>query len=116
MDLFIKLVYGDPPPPKRANVIQAAQLASEELLMEEVDRSEVKLVAEQLASGPIPYSTHDLALSVAVNFFRRPELKEQLRSAQIGARVKMLQWVIAGSAAKMLAKNFEDTLYELYKR
>ena len=73
LDSFITAVYGDPPPQKRANVSEATRLASEELLMGNIDSSEVTQLAEDLASGPIPYSTQDLALSVALNFFQQPK-------------------------------------------
>ena len=73
LDSFITAVYGDPLPQKRANVSEATRLASEELLMGNIDSSEVTQLAEDLASGPIPYSTQDLALSVALNFFQQPK-------------------------------------------
>ena len=37
LDDFITAIYGNPPPPKRANVNEAARLASEELLMGNID-------------------------------------------------------------------------------
>ena len=58
---------------KRANLDEAIKLAHEDLLMGLVGRLEVSSIASELNDGPIPYSTHDLAMSVALNFFRKPE-------------------------------------------
>lgn len=115
LDSFITAAYGDPPPPKRANVPEAARLASDELLMGNINSSEVTRLAQELASGPVPYSTHDLALSVALNFFKRPECMERLREAQMFARLKMVEWFQKGLVAPMIVKSFEEVLYKLYK-
>jgi hypothetical protein len=114
MDVFIRAVYGDPPPPKRAKLSEAVELASE-LLMGEVSEREIVTVATQLSSGPIPYSTHDLALSVALNFFKDPARIPSLGTAQLMARMSMLEWLQEKKVAPMLVKSFEDTLYKLYK-
>ncbi len=66
LDEFIFAIYGNPPPPKRANVEQAIALACVELLLGVIDQREVRGHALALAATPIPYSTHDLALSVAL--------------------------------------------------
>lgn len=115
LDEFIFLVYGNPPPPKRASVRDATKLAFEQLLMRRVSEPEVRAVADELSSGPIPYSTHDLALSVALNFFKQPARIENLREAQLQARLKMTDWVLAGFAVPVIAKSFEEVLYKLYK-
>jgi hypothetical protein len=67
MDSFIKLMYGDPPPPKRANLSEAVSLARN-LLTGIVNEKELRAIGAGLNDGPIPYSTHDLALSIALNF------------------------------------------------
>jgi hypothetical protein len=115
LDEFIFAVYGNPPPSKRADVSEAVRLASEELLMGNVEDSTVRQHANELASGPIPYSTHDLALSVSMNFFKRPEYMERLKTAQLFARMKMLEWLQSGLVAPVLVKSFEEVLYRLYK-
>ena len=71
LDEYIFAVYGNPPPAKRANLEQAITLASE-LLMGIVPEQDVRTHAVALEAGPIPYSTHDLAISVALNFFKEP--------------------------------------------
>ncbi len=114
MDVFIHAVYGNPPPPKRAKLSEAVDLANE-LLMGEVSKQEIQTLATQLNSGPIPYSTHDLALSVALNFFKDPARIPSLGTAQLMARMSMLEWLQDGKVAPMLVKSFEDTLYKLYK-
>ena len=83
--------------------------------MGEVSKQEIQTLATQLSSGPIPYSTHDLALSVALNFFKDPERIPSLGTAQLMARMSMLEWLQDGKVAPMLVKSFEDTLYKLYK-
>jgi len=115
LDDFITAVYGDPPPPKRANVSEASRLASEEILMGLIDVTQIRKLAAELASGPVPYSTHDLALSIALNFFNRPELMPTLQTAQLVARMKMLEWMQSGLVAPMIVRSFEDVLYKLYK-
>lgn len=114
LDEFIFAVYGNPPPPKRANLKQAIQLASE-LLVGHVDERSISRQAIALSDGPIPYSTHDLALSTALNFFRQPAYFKQLFEAQLFARMKLLEWLEQGCIAPALAKSFEDVLYNLYK-
>lgn len=114
MDVLIKTIYGDPPPAKRANVSEAIELASM-LLMNQVPSEMTSRLAQELYQGPMPYSTHDLALSVALHFFKDPEYVDQLRSAQLLARLSMLEWFQEGKVAPLLMKSFEDTLYKMYK-
>ena len=114
MDMFIRAVYGDPPPPKRAKLSEAVELASE-LLMGMVSEREIVTIATELNSGPIPYSTHDLALSVALNFFKDPARIPSLGTAQLMARMAMLEWLQQKKVAPMLVQSFEGTLYKLYK-
>ena len=114
MDVFIRAVYGDPPPPKRAKLSEAVELASE-LLMGVVSEREIVTVATELNSGPIPYSTHDLALSVALNLFKDPARIPSLGTAQLMARMAMLEWLQERKVAPMLVQSFENTLYKLYK-
>lgn len=114
MDLFIKAMYGDPPPTKRAKLSEAVELA-EELMMGEVSEHDIVMLATQLNSGPIPYSTHDLALSVALNFFKDPARKSKLGTAQLMARMSMIEWLQEKKVAPLLVQSVEDTLYKLYK-
>jgi hypothetical protein len=114
MDVLIKALYGNPPPSKRANLSEAADLAND-LLMGVVSEREVATIASQLNSGPIPYSTHDLALSVALNFFKNPDFIPRLGSAQLMARLTMIEWLQEKKVAPLLVQSFEDTLYKLYK-
>lgn len=114
MDALIQAMYGNPPPPKRAKLSEAVDLAAE-LLMGEVSEREIVNIATQLNSGPIPYSTHDLALSVALNFFKNPSLIPKLGTAQLMARMSMIEWLQEKKVAPLLVQSFEDTLYKLYK-
>ena len=114
LDELIFAIYGNPPPAKRANVGQAIEIANE-LLMGIIDERQVSRQAIALNDGPIPYSTHDLALSVALNFFKQPENVPQLFEAQLLARMKMLEWLEKGLVAAMLVQSFENVLYKIYK-
>lgn len=115
LDAVIIAVYGDPPPPKTAKVGEAIHIAHEMLLMELISKDEVTKVANELNSGPMPYSTHDLALSVALNFFKQPKRISELADAQMLARLQAVEWLKDKKAVPALVKSFEDTLYKLYK-
>jgi hypothetical protein len=114
LDELIFTIYGNPPPSKRANVGQAIAMANE-LLMGVIAKNEVSNQAIALNDGPIPYSTHDLALSIALNFFKQPEHVPQLFEAQLLARMTMLEWLQEGLVAPVLVESFESVLYKLYK-
>ena len=115
LDEVIFAIYGNTPPPKRANLEAAIILASDVLLMGRVGRSEIIRLAENLNSGPIPYSTHELALSVAQNFFEQPEYSTHLRDAQMMARHQALQWGKQGLVIPVLVMGFENALYKFYE-
>jgi hypothetical protein len=114
MDGLIHATYGPNPPPKTADSQQAANLATG-LLHGRVSFWDVKILADQLYAGPMPYSTHDLAASVALNFFRRPELMPTLVEMQIAARMQVLDWFKQGLVNPNIARVFEDALYKDYK-
>jgi len=114
LDELIFAMYGNPPPSKRAKVGQAIDIANE-LLLESIDEKEVSRQAIALNEGPIPYSTHDLGISIALNFFQQPENVSQLFDAQLLARLKVIEWLEQGLVAPMLVQSFENTLYRLYK-
>lgn len=115
LEELIFMIYGNPPPLKRANLEDAAQIAYEVLLMEVVGKVEIRTLTTELNAGPIPYSTHDLALSVALNYFKRSDLSTLLREAQLFARMKMVDWSKQGLVAPILMQNFEEFLYQQYK-
>lgn len=114
MDAFIKAIYGDPPPKKTAVLSTAIDLANE-LLMGVVPEKELAILGTKLDSGPIPYSTEDLALSIALNFFKDPAYIPLLGTAQLMARMTMLDWFGENKVAPLLVKSFEDVLYKTYK-
>ncbi len=115
LDAFILAVYGEPAPPKTARLDEAIQIAHDELLMGVVSKEGVLKLAVELNGSPIPYSTHDLALSVALHFFKQPELIRNLADAQLVARLKAANWMRQGKAVPPLVQSFEDTLHTLYK-
>jgi hypothetical protein len=114
MDGFIKMMYGDPPPPKRANLTEAIGLARN-LLTGIVDEKDLRLIGVQLHEGPIPYSTHDLALSIALNFFKNPEYIQRLKTAQLTTRMTMQDWLDKKKVIPMLVESFEASLDKAYK-
>lgn len=115
LEEFIFAVYGNPPPPKTANLNEAIQIAHEELLMGVVSKEAVATLATELNAGPIPYSTHDLALSVALNVFKQPDLVPLLGAAQLMARLRAAEWLQQKKVVPLLVQSFEDVLYKLYK-
>ncbi|MEW6675874.1 MAG: hypothetical protein AB1348_07750 [Nitrospirota bacterium] len=115
LDELIFSVYGNPPPPKTAKVDEAIEIAYKELLIGIVSKEDVTKLATDLNAGPIPYSTHDLALSVALHFFKQPDLVPRLGDAQLIARFKALKWSQQGKVVPPLVQIFEDILYNLYK-
>ncbi len=115
MDGLIRSMYGATPPPKSADLERSITIAHEDLLFERVPLSEVKRKADELFEGPIPYSTHDLAVSTALAFFKAPEYVPALVECQIPARLRVSNWAKDRKVVSPLAKNFEEVLYAVYK-
>ena len=115
LDAFVHMAYGNPPPTKTARLDEAIRIAADQFLLGLVPRQDVVDLATKLNSWPIPYSTNDLAVSIALNFFRQPARVDRLRNAQLAARTKLLEWILDKKVNPVLAKALEDTLYELYK-
>jgi hypothetical protein len=118
MDAFIKLAYGNSPSKKTAKLQDAIELSYAQLLGRIVDIAEVRSIATQLYNGPIPYSTHDLAVATALNLFRSGSdgpRRERFVQIQIFARMVVLDWMREKKVVPLLAESFEDTLYERYK-
>jgi hypothetical protein len=115
MDALINSIYGPNPPSKTADPDQASRLAYEALLQKRVNFSDVSALASDLNAGPIPYSTCDLAASIALNFFKRPELQASLAEAQLPARMQVLDWVKQQKLNRQIALTFENVLYAQFK-
>src|ERR1700676_2797092 len=92
MDGLVQSIYGDKPRKKQADLSEASRIAYEELLCEIIDYSDLHVLAKKLFDGPMPYSTHDLAISVSLNFFKDANLFDDLKEAQIAARLQLLNW------------------------
>jgi hypothetical protein len=115
MDGVIQAIHGDHPPTKSADLERAVTIAHEDILCELVPLREVRIVASGLFAGPIPYSTHDLAVAAALSFFKKPEHLNSLREVQLGARLRVLNWMKDGKVARGVTKIFEDALYTTFK-
>ena len=115
LDEFIKITYGDNAE-RTASLSESVELAYQSLLGGLVDKAEIRLKAVELLQSSIPYSTHDLAISVALNFYKRDELAESLSDAHLGARVNVMEWLENGTVNEALAEAFEATLYKKFKR
>jgi hypothetical protein len=115
MDQFIRAMYGPNPPKKSADPSAAADLAGS-LLGGRVPPDQLAGLANELHAGPIPYSTHDLAVAVALGVFKDvpPEQRKELFNAQLAARLTVLEWAKAGKVIGPHLQVFEDTLYKLY--
>lgn len=115
MDGIIRAIYGGNPPVKSADLERAITIAHEDLLADQVPISEVRRIASGLSAGPIPYSTYDLSVATTLSFFKNPKLFDCLKEIQLGARVRVLNWMKDGKVAPGVLKIFEDTLYRVYK-
>jgi hypothetical protein len=94
---------------------RSVTIAHEDLLFECIALPEVKRLAGELFQGPIPYSTHDLAVSTALAFFKAPEFIPVLTECQIPARLRVVNWAKDGKVVGPLAQSFEAVLYRVYK-
>jgi hypothetical protein len=117
LDQYIKIVYGDNPLRTPPDVVKAVQLAGDTLLRGTTDSERLMALAKELAAGPMPYSTHSLAVSVALNIFKVTPVsaRKDLFLAQLSARMTVLDWANEGKVPTMLLATFEHTLYKLYK-
>jgi len=114
LDQFILIVYGDPPPLKTAVPEMAIEIAYSDLLKQIINKNEISKVTYSLYKGKIPYSTNDLALSVALNFFKRSELIPLLKNVQIEARKIKDDWMQQNKVNKYLGESFDYTLKKLF--
>jgi hypothetical protein len=115
MDAIIKLYYPDSLP-ERADLKEAISVACT-VLMNSRDFVEIGGIATRLHNGPFPYSTHDLGVATALVVFKYnigPESKNATER-QMFARITVLQWALQGKVAPLLARTFEDALYEKFK-
>ena len=115
LEQLVKAMYGDSPPSTEPDLEQAIKLAHADLLQSLVDEREVRTIAKELNDGPMPYSTHALALSAALNFFRRPDRVSILQDAQLMARMTALEWARENKIPPMLLSAFEESLYTRYR-
>lgn len=115
MSQIATAMYGPEAQKEKSDLSAATNYAFKNLLGEVVPFEEVAAIAQGLRDGEMPYSTEDLALATALNFFRRDELKGSLSAVQLLARMQMIEWAQAGKVNLMLVQVFEDTLYKRFK-
>jgi hypothetical protein len=108
-------LYSNPGQPEKANLEEAITIAGEELLMGRVERQEIQRQAQTLYATPVSYSTHDLALSIAMNFYRQPGNIPYLDDFKIIALLKVIHWYQKGLVMQVLLENFEKILCVLYE-
>lgn len=115
MDAFIKAAYGDKTK-NTANLSEAIALANGQLLQGKFDLREITGLATQLNDSPIPYSTCDLAASVALGLLKKVPMdaRKGLMEVQLTARLTVVTWMKEGKVAPLLAEAFENTLYKDY--
>jgi hypothetical protein len=117
LDSYIFKMYGNPPPPAgRANLDEAVNLAFNDLFSGQIEIELVRDHATKLHTGQIPYTTHDLALSTAIYFYKEVKYMSKLEAVQIFARLEALQWFKNGLLHKEILRVFENDLYKIYKR
>jgi hypothetical protein len=114
---FINAILEANPPKNTADVREATNLAADQLLGGAFERSDLTRIAETLNAGKMPYTTHDLAVSIALRSFKDvpPADRQQLFTIQCMARLTVGGWAKEGKVVIPLAEAFEHTLYEEYK-
>ena len=108
------MMYGPNAKAGHADLAKATEYAYY-LLGDVIPKQEVASIAQGLHDGELPASTEDLALSTALNFFRRDELRVDLSLAQLEARMQMVEWLEEGKVNPTLGRVFEDDLYKRFK-
>jgi hypothetical protein len=114
MDGLVKLASNNHAPKKTANLDDAIRLADQTLLQQRIPLTSVVEKAKQLFNGPMPYSTHDLAVATALGYLKDPELLQTFRDVQSNARNEVARWQREGRLNPMLAETFEAVLESRY--
>jgi hypothetical protein len=117
LDGFINAIYGANPPKNTADVREATNLAANQLLGGVFERNDLARLAETLNADKMPYTTHDLAVSVALRAFKDVPIEDRrhLMTIQIMARLTVSNWAKEGKVVIPLAEAFEHVLYKEYK-
>jgi len=100
------------------DVTKAILLCGQDLLQNKIPTTEIREIALKLLNNQIgiKYSTHDLAIATALNFFKKDDMKSKLNDVQLPARMKVLAWFDnKESINPIIFRSFEDTLYAKYK-
>lgn len=113
-DSLIHALYGDNPPPRTAILSDSIQIAHDDLLLGVIPLKEVTEVAKTQFESGIPYSTYDLAFSVALYFFKQHPVKQELFMAQLEATLILGDAVVDGRLNPVLAESFQSYTYTAF--
>jgi hypothetical protein len=113
-DSLIHALYGDNPPPRTAILSDSIQIAHDDLLLGVIPLKEVTEVAKTQFESGIPYSTYDLAFSIALYFFKEHPVKQDLFMAQLASISILGDAVVDGKLNPTLAESFQNYTYTVY--
>lgn len=107
-DSLIHALYGDNSPPRMAILSDSIQIAHDDLLLGIIPLKEVTEVAKTQFESGIPYSTYDLAFSIALYFFKERPVKQDLFMAQLASIGILGDAVVDGRLNPTLAESFQN--------
>lgn len=113
-DSLIHALYGDNPPPRTAILSDSIQIAHDDLLLGVIPLKEVREVAKTQFESGVPYSTYDLAFSIALYFFKERPVKQDLFMAQLASISILGDAVVGGKLNPILAESFQNYTYTAY--
>lgn len=111
MDATVAAIYG--PDAKRTAVLsEATRIAHAELLDRQVSYVSLSEIGSELLNGPMPYSTHDLAVSIALNVRRSASYADNVRRMSREATVNTMghvkRWEQQGRMVAALSAVYLD--------
>lgn len=114
LDGLIEIVYGKNPPSRTAVLSDSIQIAFDDLLLGVIPLKAVTEKANELFISGMPFSTHDLAFSTALHFFREQPNKKDLFMAQLSATMILGDAVVEGKLNRTIAETFQEYVYTAY--
>lgn len=105
MDEVSRSIYG-PNAKKTAVLPMSVSLAHTTLLQSQIPYELIEKIATGLDAGPVPYSTYDLAASVALGILKDSDLPAHMAPIAVNAIEEVQAWSRAGLMAPKLADSF----------